>query len=459
MGPDLLIPIPLALAILGVCVLLSCAASAAETALTSVGRFRARHLAESGDRRAVTLLRLFEDPNRYLSTVLVVNTVALIFASSMATVIGLQLLPVGWGFWGDLAVSALLSLFLLIFAEVTPKTLAIRYADRVALVSARPVDWLAGIFRPVIWLITLAARVLTGGRGAHAPYLTERELMTMLHVSEEQGVIEEDEREMIHGIIQFGDKRVREVMIPRPDIHAIPIDADLDEVMDAIRRYGHTRFPVYREDLDHIVGQLNAKDLLFYLPKEDRFQLSELLRPIRVTPEQKKVDELLHEMQAENVHMMVVVDEYGSTAGLVTLEDLIEEIVGEIRDEYDAAEEDPLVIVSPTEAVVDARMSLSELNERLELGVEQSEEYDSLGGYILYQLGEIPKVGDTLTGGRAQMTVRSMTNHNRIGKVTIRLLGEQTWPADLLEEIGMARSQPGPEPEPPGASEDREDRR
>ncbi len=417
------------------CTLLSATASAIETALTSVGRLRVRHLAEEGSKAAAVLARLHQDPNRFLSTVLVVNTVALIVAGSSATLIGQELLPARWGLGGDLGISFLLSIILLIFAEVTPKTVAIRSAERVALLAARPVDWLASVLKPVLWFITIVARLLTGGRGAHSPYVTEEELMTLLSVSEEQGVIEEEEREMIHGIIEIGDKSVREVMVPRTDITAIDRSASLDEIVKVFMQHKHTRLPVYDGDLDHMVGLLHIKDLMLHFARgAKQFDIDRMMRRLEFTPETRKVDELLHDMQAKKVHMVIVVDEYGGTAGLVTLEDLLEEIVGEIRDEYDVAEEEPLRLVSETEALVDARFPMGELNERLNLGIEESNEYDSVGGYVVTQLGRIPDAGESFEGGGMRWTVDEV-NGRRI--VRVRLKSDRPWPDEALAEAGM----------------------
>jgi putative hemolysin len=428
--------------LLVVCALVASAASATETAMTSVGRLRARHLAEEGSSAAAVLQRLQRDPNRFLSTVLVVNTVALILASFATTLLSLAYLPRGLGIWGDLVVSLALSVFLLIFAEVTPKSVAIRHADRVALAAAGPVDVLARILRPVLWFITLVAQGITGGRGSGAAYLTEQELMTVLHVSEEQGVIEEKEEEMITGIIEIGDKTVREVMVPRTDITAVPRDSQLPQVVRVLQEQRHTRLPVYEGDLDHIVGLVHVKDLLLHLSGGvSSFELDDVMRPIHYVPDSKKVDELLHQMQEEKAHMMVVLDEYGGTAGIVTLEDVLEEIVGEIRDEYDVAEEEPLELISPTEALVDARYPMAELNDRLELGVEESADYDSVGGYVLATLGEVPEAGASFDAGRVHWTVEQV-NGRRV--LRVRLRSDGPWPADALAEAGLAQ-RPGPQ--------------
>src|SRR5215475_1977082 len=422
-------------ALLAICVMVAGLASATETALTSVGRLRVRHLAEEGSQDAAVLERLQRDPNRFLSTVLVVNTVALILASFATTLLAIRFLPESFGFWGQLLVSLALSIFLLIFVEVTPKTLAIRRAERLALLAAGPVDGLAGFLRPILWFITLVSRAITGGRAAHAPYLTEQELMTLLHVSEEQGVIEEEEREMIHGIIEIGDKLVREVMVPRTDITALQRGCTREEVVRVFREHGHTRLPVYEGDLDHIVGLVNVKDLVLSLAETaEPFDLDAIMRPVRYTPQSKKVDELLHQMQSEKVHLMIVLDEYGGTAGLVTLEDLLEEIVGEIRDEYDVAEEEPVVVVSDREAVVDARFSMEGLNELLRLGLEESEDYDSVGGYVYATLGEVPEAGATFDSEGLHWKVEKVTGR-RIEKV--RLQSDVAWPKPVLDQLRL----------------------
>jgi CBS domain containing-hemolysin-like protein len=406
-----------------VCFVVSALASATETALTSIGRLRVRFLAEQGSKAAGILQRLRADPNRFLSTVLFTNTLALIVASTSTTLLTDSLF-IAWGMPAQihlafaLVVSFLLSVVLLIAAEVTPKTLAIRYAERVALAAAGPVDRLASFLGPVLWAVTFVSRALTGGRAARAPYLTEQELLTLLHVSEEQGVIEEQEHQMIHGIIEIGDKTVREIMVPRTDIIAV------EKVFDV--------------NIDHVVGLIHTKDLLLFytLTTTQKFDIEKILRPIKFTPEQKKVDELLHEMRTEKVHMMIVLDEYGGTAGLVSLEDVIEEIVGEIRDEYDSAEEEQLVVLNEREARVDARFPLEELNSRLGLAIEESGDYDSVGGYVHAQLGKIATAGDSFTGGRATWTVEKVKGR-RIEWV--KLTADNPWPDETLVMAGLKK--------------------
>jgi len=426
-----------------VCFVLAALASGTETALTSVGRLRVRYLAEQGSKAAATLQRLRADPNRFLSTVLFTNTLALIVASTATALLTDSVFtrwgaPAQWRLWLTLAVSVLLSVVLLIVAEVTPKTLALANAERVALAAAVPVDRLAAFLSPVLWAVTLVSRALTGGRAARAPYLTEEELITALHVSEEAGVIEEQEHQMIHGIIEIGDKSVREVMIPRTDVIAVDKDAQLRDIVKLFKEYRHTRMPVYEENIDHVIGLIHTKDLLLYytMSSSQKFDMDKMLRPIEFTPEQKKVDELLNELRTKKQHMVIVVDEYGGTAGLVTLEDLLEEIVGEIRDEYDTAEQDQLQFINDHEVRVDAGFPLEELNERLRLGIEESGDYDSVGGYVHAMLGKIAEEGDSFQSGRAKWIVEKVKGR-RIESV--RLVAEDKFP-DLSVEGGTHES-------------------
>jgi putative hemolysin len=427
--------------VLVLCFIIAALASGTETALTSVGRLRVRFLAEQGSKAAGILQRLRADPNRYLSTVLFTNTFALILASTSTTLITDSLftrwgVPSAWRLWLALAVSFVLSVILLIAAEVTPKTLAIRYAERVALAAAGPVDRLASFLGPILWAVTIISRALTGGRAARAPFLTEEELLTLLHVSEEAGVIEEQEHQMIHGIIEIGDKTVREIMVPRTDIIAVERQSSLKEIVRVFKEHRHTRMPVYEADIDHVVGLLHTKDLLLFytLTSSQKFDIDKILRPIRFTPEQKKVDELLHEMRTERVHMMIVLDEYGGTAGLVSLEDLLEEIVGEIRDEYDTGEEEQLVILNDHEARVDASFPMEELNSRLGLAIEETGDYDSVGGYVHAMLGKIAVAGDSFKAGRTRWTVEKVKGR-RIEWV--RLASDKPWPTEALISSGL----------------------
>src|SRR3989440_825970 len=425
------------------CFVLAALASGTETALTSVGRLRVRYLAEQGSQAAAILQRLRADPNRFLSTVLFTNTLALIVASTASALLADSLfvrwgVPSEWRLWLTLLQSVILSVILLIVAEVTPKTLALAHAERVALAAAGPVDRLATFLTPILWAVTIVSRALTGGRAARAPYLTEEELLAALHVSEEAGVIEEQEHQMIHGIIEIGDKTVREIMIPRTDIVAVARDAQLRDIVKLFKQHRHTRMPVYDHDIDHVIGLIHTKDLLLFytLSSSRKFDMDKVLRPIEFTPEQKKVDELLNEMRTKKVHMMIVVDEYGGTAGLVTLEDLLEENVGGIPGEYDTTEAGQLVVLNDHEARVDRTVSPGEVNERLHLGVEEAGDYDSVGGYVHSMLGKIAEEGDSFQSGRAKWIVEEGRGR-RIE--LIRLVAEEPWPTEVHGHDGAGR--------------------
>src|SRR6202158_895569 len=274
--------------VLIVCFVAAALAAGTETALTSVGRLRVRFLAEQGSKSAAILQKLRSDPNRYLSTVLFTNTLALIVASTSTTLLTDSLfshwgVPSAWRLWLALVVSFVLSGVLLIAPALSPKTRAIRYAERVALATAGPVDRLATALGPILWAVTIISRALTGGRAARAPFLTEEELLTLLHVSEEAGVIEEQEHQMIHGIIEIGDKTVREIMVPRTDIVAIERNTPLKDIVKVFKEHRHTRLPVYQGDLDHVIGLMHTKDLLlfFTLSTTQEFDIDKILRPIK----------------------------------------------------------------------------------------------------------------------------------------------------------------------------------
>src|SRR5881227_2510162 len=298
------------------CFVLAALASGTETALTSVGRLRVRYLAEQGSQAAATLARLRADPNRFLSTVLFTNTLALIVASTASALLSDSLftrwgVAPEWRLWLTLLDSVALSIVLLIVAEVTPKTLALAHAERVALAAAVPVDRLASFLGPILWAVTIVSRALTGGRAARAPYLTEEELITALHVSEEAGVIEEQEHQMIHGIIEIGDKTVREIMIPRTDIVAVEKEAGLREIVKLFKQHRHTRMPVYEENIDHVLGLIHTKDLLLFytLSSSQKFDMQKVLRPILFTPQHLLHVELLRAGQRVEEQQVFGVDE------------------------------------------------------------------------------------------------------------------------------------------------------
>jgi CBS domain containing-hemolysin-like protein len=391
-----------------VSLVLAAFAAASETALTSVSRLRMRSLADEGNRRAEVVVKLHNQPNAYLSTILSVNTVAVIVASTTATLI----IASTYHNFPEAAGTAILSVFVLVFCEIAPKSLALRFNERLALILGRPVAALTRILRPLVGGLTLISnsllRAATRGKGVVGPFVTEEELKLMLHLGQQQGVVEYGEQEMIHGILEMTDKTVREVMVPRIDVIAIDVSGTLSELIDLVVEHGHSRIPVYEDSMDNIVGVVYAKDLLRETARNgDRRPIRSLMREPYFTPEVKHVGELLKEMQERKVHMAVVVEEHGGTAGIVTFEDLIEEIVGPIRDEYDVAEEEEVQFLNDCEVLLNARFPVDDIKDLLHLDVGETES-DSIGGLVYERLGEIPAVGATIQLGDATLTVEQV---------------------------------------------------
>jgi len=407
------------LVVIVIALVLAAMAASAETSLTSISRVRLRQLVEQKVPQAIVIERLHRDPNAYLSTILIVNTVAIIVASSTATLLALHLYQERVAEW---AVSLVLSLIVLVACEITPKTLALQRAEKVALRMARLVAWATLVMRPIVFVLTVVTRLILRIMGAKAqvrgPFVTEEELKMLVSVGEEEGVLEEEEREMIHGIFEMGDMRVRELMVPRTDLVAIEVNEPVEKAVDLVTKHGHTRIPAYEGNLDHIVGVLYAKDLLRAVVRGEHKTLREIARKPYFTPESNKVQDVLRDLRKNRVHMAIVVDEYGGTAGAVTIEDILEEIVGPIQDEYDIGEEDEIQFISPNEVVLDGRVSVDDVNELLKLDIA-ADDYDTIGGYVLNQLGAAPKVGATLKLGNATLRVEAVQG-TRIKKVRIR---------------------------------------
>ncbi len=406
------------LSILVVALVLAALAASAETSITSISRVRLKHLVEEGNPRARLIERLQKVPNDYLSTILIMNTVAIIAASSAATLLSLHLYQERVAEW---LVGLLLSLVVLMFCEIAPKSLALQRAERVALGLARIVAGATFVMRPLVRVLTTVTNALVrlfGGKTpVKGPFVTEEELKMLVEVGEEEGVLEEEEREMIHGIFEMGDMAVREVMVPRTDLVAVELGQPMAAAVELVSKYGHTRIPVYEGSLDNILGVLYAKDLLRAANHGSPQTLRELARKPYFTPESSKVQDVLRDLRKNRVHMAIVVDEYGGTAGAVTIEDIIEEIVGPIKDEYDLAEEDEIQFIGPNDVVLDGRVHLDDVNELLKLEIA-GQDFDTIGGYVLNQLGAMPKVGDTLNMGTAKLRVESVRG-TRIKKVRI----------------------------------------
>lgn len=391
--------------------------SSAETSMTTVNKIRIQSLAEQGDKRAKILLTVIEDSGKLLSTILIGNNIVNISASSLATTLTMRL-------FGNAAVSistGIITLLVLIFGEITPKTMASLYAEKMALSYARIIHFLMFLLTPVIFLVNkLAKGVLTLLRlddSVKGNTITEHELRTLVNVGHEEGVIEKEERQMIYNVFDFGDSQAQDVMVPRIDVSFADVNSSYEDLIGLFREEKHTRFPVYEETTDNIIGIVNVKDLL--LTDQKDFTLRKILRDAYFTYEYKKTSELLMEMKENSVSFAVVLDEYGATSGIITLEDLVEEIVGDIHDEYDVEEEDDLTEIIPgKEYLALGSARLDDLDEVLHLNIE-SDDYDSIGGYIIEQLDRFPEKGESVTTQSGIRLVVDKIERNRIGSVHI----------------------------------------
>lgn len=401
-------------------VLLSAFFSSAETSMTAANRIRIHSLAEQGDKRAITLEKVISNSGKMLSTILIGNNIVNIAASSLATTFTMKV-------FGNMYIgvaTGVMTLLVLLFGEITPKTIATLKADDLALSYARPIYALMTVLTPIIYIIDKLAGgilfILRVDPNAKTNIITEHELRSMVNAGQENGVIEREEKQMIYNVFDFGDSAAKDVMIPRIDMTFIDVNSTYQELMDIFKEDMHTRFPVYEDNTDNVIGIINIKDLLLY-PDKEPFSIRKILREPYFTYEYKRTTDLMMEMRKASVNLAIVLDEYGSTAGLVTLEDLLEEIVGEIRDEYDEDEEEPIREIQPgREYVVLGSAKLDDINEALGTHLE-SDDYDSVGGYIIEQLDCLPREGESVTLENGMHLVVDELDKNRIELVHIWL--------------------------------------
>ena len=389
---------------------------AAEVSITRINRVRAYRLREDGRRGAASLSKIADNPAPYLNVVLLLTLLCTIGGTTIASSLAIRKFESA----GELIATVGMTILLFVFADVTPKTFAIQQTDRVALALAPLIMALGRLVGPFATGLVKLANVLMPGKGLpQGPFITEQELRASAEVASDEGEIEEGEKELIHSIFEFGDTIVREVMVPRPDIVAMEDDKTLRDVQALVLEHGYSRVPVYREDMDNVVGMIYAKDVLkaLHQGKHDS-PLSEIVREPHYIPETKKVAELLREMQRDKFHIALVTDEYGSVSGLVTLEDLLEELVGEIADEYDR-EEPELVPVGDGLYRVSGKASIDDVNELLDVELPD-EEWDTVAGLMLDLFGRIPKNGDEVTFEGLTFTAEEVQGR-RISKVLIAM--------------------------------------
>ena len=410
-------------ALVGIIVLILIAGffAASEAALLAMSRLR---ILQRGQGSATDdLMRMYDERDLYLTTILVGNIIVLLAADSLATWLAIAIGIARPIFWA----TAAMTLGALIFGEIVPKMIAVQnptlWARRLApiLKSAR------FVLRPITWFLVFIThwiiRLFGGNPTAKGPYVTEDDIRAVVAAGEEHGVIEEEEKEMIHSIFELGDTVVREVMTPRTDMVCADVDQPIEKAVELVIEQGYSKLPVFDGDIDHIIGVVHDRELLIAVSRGDQHgALRPLMRPIKAIPENKKIDELMREMQAEKVSVAIVVDEYGGTAGLVTMEDLLEEIVGDIMDEYDAETADKapsLEHLADGDVVVDARMGIDDVNEKLGLNLP-TEDFESIGGYTFGLFGRVPLPGEQVTIDGGVTLVVERTAGRRLLKVRIK---------------------------------------
>ena len=415
----------------------------AEIAFVSVRRTRLDELAEAGDRRAKRAQVLMRDPGRFLAVIQVAITflgalASAVAAVSIVTVVaeplrGIALIADQADTIALLFVTFIVSVVSIVLGELIPKGLALANPDRIALTVSGPITLFAKIVSPLVAVLVALTKLISKPFGidpTRTPELSAAEIRLIVEQGSQQGVLEAEEEQMISAVMSLSDSKLHEVMVPRIDIVAIDQEASFDDAVTLVLTEGHSRTPLYKESVDHIVGILYAKDLLRIIAAGGpRPRLRDIMRPALFVPESQAVDDLLNELQRRRVHMAIVLDEYGGTAGLVTIEDLLEEIVGEIQDEFD--EEEPMkVIVREGEAILDGRADIDEMGELVDpaLELEDDEEYDTVGGFVYHRIGRVPVVGDKVTVDPFTITVVKVIGR-RVGKVRV------TWDAGAVKLV------------------------
>ena len=391
--------------------------SSAETALMTSNKLRIRNLAENGDKRAEKVLEITANTDKMLSAILIGNNIVNLSASALSTTLTLKVF--GSSLVG--VATGILTFLILVFGEITPKNVASKNAENMALKYIGIISVLVVILTPVIYVVNKVAGIVISlfvKNNDDNNMVTEDELRAMVEVSHEDGVIEKEEKKMIVNVVDFGDTVAGDIMLPRVDMVMVSVESSYGEILKIFREERYTRIPVYEESPDNVIGILNVKDFLLIENKEN-FSVKEHLREPLYTYEYKKTSSLMVDMRKTGANIVIVLDEYGTTVGLITLEDMLEEIVGEIRDEFDADEDEGITKISETEYLIDGSTNLDDVNERIGLELS-SEEYESIGGIIMEKLGRLPVEGEVITFDNIILTVKKM-DHARIEKVGLKL--------------------------------------
>ena len=413
------------LIILVILLILSGFFSSAETALTSVNKLKLRTLSEEGKKRATKVLAVTENSGKLLSTILIGNNIVNISASALATTLCTEVF--GSKFIG--VSTGILTILILIFGEITPKTLATKYSVQLSMIFVYPIWILMIILTPAIWLLNIITgiifKILHVDTSDKGDTMTESELRTIFDVSHEDGILETSEKFMISNVVDFGDALSKDIMVPRADVVFADINSTYEELVSKFSKETYSRIPIYEESKDNVVGLLYIKDLFFYKEKHgaQNFDVRHVLRKPLFVYEYQKTSQIFADMKTSSVTMAVVLDEYGVTSGIITMEDLIEEIVGEIRDEYDTDEADYIKVISENVYDIDASIKLNDLNDALDIKLT-SEDYDSLAGFVIELLDKLPDEGDAAKYKNLDFKVTKV-NRNRVERITLSIEPEE----------------------------------
>ncbi len=415
------------LLILFILLLFSAFFSSAETCLTTVNKMRLKSMADEGNKKAALVLKLISNQTKMLSSILIGNNIVNLSASSLATTFAINLAKKS-GFSNATslitgAATGIITILVIIFGEILPKSIATMNADKMSLIYSKPIYTLTVILGPFAYIFDKFSKLLL--KIFHIditkqPAITENELRTIVDVSHKEGVIESEERQMITNVVDFGDSLAKDVMVPKMDVEFVELNLTYDELIESYSKEKFTRMPVYDDSRDNVVGIINLKDIFFYQGDKKDFKISDVMREAYFTYEYKKISELFFEMKEASIPMAIVLDEYGSTSGILTIEDLIEEIVGEIRDEYDANEEDDITKTDDGDYILLGVAKLDDIDEELGIKIE-SEDYDSIAGHIINLLDHFPDAGETVSDDYAEYTVLEAAK-NHIDKVKLHLL-------------------------------------
>ncbi len=413
----------ISLGVLAVLLVLSGFFSSAETALTTVNRLRIRSLLEAGNKRAKKVDKLISKPGKMLSAILIGNNIVNISLSAIATSLTIKI----WGNYATGITTGIITLLVLVFGEITPKTMATHKAEKMSMQYAGCIYVLTVVLTPIIFVVEKISYIIIRLRGVNPNQqntVTEDELLTMVDVSHEEGIIESEEHEMITNVVDFGDSFAKDIMVPKINMTCADVDSSYDELVEIFKKDKYTRLPVYEGSIDNIIGIVNLKDAFFYEGDREKFNLRQIIREPYFTFEHKKTSELLRELKKSANPLAIIIDEYGATAGLVSIEDLVEEIVGEIKDEYDYDEEENIVCVGDNVYEVLGTTNLNELEETLGLTVD-TEEYDSIAGHVISLLEHLPERGEEVSDGHFVFKVLK-TDKNRVEKIQVTVTAENT---------------------------------